>query len=164
MVGWGKCFSLKLRVQNVAVGPIDEKDSSSEPAVRDNCSFILVSPTPPMGHVPHADRGEEYAKVKPRTGGKHVDRNPAWRRAPPGRTLLVMPKGPRGERRPADVVGCTVNVARVATGEIGASRRAQPAKQKNGLAGAKIRADALPKGGRSTVEELAAGARWSDDS
>ena len=26
-----------------------------------------------------------------------------------------MPKGPRGERRPADVVGCAVKVARIAS-------------------------------------------------
>ena len=29
-----------------------------------------------------------------------------------------MPKGPRGERRPRDVVGCAVMVAKIATGEI----------------------------------------------
>ena len=29
-----------------------------------------------------------------------------------------MPRGPRGERRPADVVGCAVTVAKIATGEI----------------------------------------------
>ena len=29
-----------------------------------------------------------------------------------------MPKGPRGEKRPADVIGAAVMVAKVATGEI----------------------------------------------
>jgi hypothetical protein len=29
-----------------------------------------------------------------------------------------MPKGPRGERRPADVIGNAVHVMRIATGEI----------------------------------------------
>lgn len=28
-----------------------------------------------------------------------------------------MPKGPRGEKRPADVIGCAVKVMRIATGE-----------------------------------------------
>jgi hypothetical protein len=28
-----------------------------------------------------------------------------------------MPKGPRGERRPADVIGAAVKVMRIATGE-----------------------------------------------
>lgn len=29
-----------------------------------------------------------------------------------------MPRGPRGEYRPSDVVGCAVHVGRIATGEI----------------------------------------------
>ena len=29
-----------------------------------------------------------------------------------------MPRGPNGERRPADVVRCAVTVAKIATGEI----------------------------------------------
>ena len=29
-----------------------------------------------------------------------------------------MPKGPKGEKRPADVIGAAVMVARIATGEI----------------------------------------------
>jgi hypothetical protein len=29
-----------------------------------------------------------------------------------------MPKGPRGERRPSDVVGAAIKVAKIATGEI----------------------------------------------
>jgi len=29
-----------------------------------------------------------------------------------------MPKGPRGEKRPADVIGNAVKVAKIATGEI----------------------------------------------
>ncbi len=29
-----------------------------------------------------------------------------------------MAKGPRGQKRPTDVVGCAVHVARIATGEI----------------------------------------------
>lgn len=32
-----------------------------------------------------------------------------------------MPRGPKGERRPADVVGCAVHVAKIATGEKGES-------------------------------------------
>ena len=30
-----------------------------------------------------------------------------------------MPKGPKGQKRPADVIGTAVKVARIATGEIG---------------------------------------------
>ncbi len=29
-----------------------------------------------------------------------------------------MPKGPKGEKRPADVIGAAVKVAKIATGEI----------------------------------------------
>ena len=29
-----------------------------------------------------------------------------------------MPRGPKGEYRPADVIGCAVHVARIATGEV----------------------------------------------
>ena len=29
-----------------------------------------------------------------------------------------MPRGPQGQRRPADVVGCAVHVMKIATGEI----------------------------------------------
>jgi len=32
--------------------------------------------------------------------------------------LIDMPKGPRGERRPTDVIGNAVHVMRIATGEI----------------------------------------------
>lgn len=34
------------------------------------------------------------------------------------RTALIVPEGPRGEKYPADVVGCAVCVAKIATGEV----------------------------------------------
>ena len=49
-----------------------------------------------------------------------------------------MPKGPRGEKRPADVIGNAVKVMRIATGEeteeldpaqIGGGRTRQPGRQ-----------------------------------
>jgi hypothetical protein len=52
-------------------------------------------------------------------------------------TALVVPKGPRGERRPADVTGFAVNVAEVATGEFENTRYDQPNKVQAGLAGAR---------------------------
>ena len=46
---------------------------------------------------------------------------------------LAMPKGPRGEKRPADMVGAAVMVAKIATGELteelAAPRRRQCAQQ-----------------------------------
>ena len=75
-----------------------------------------------------------------------------------------MPKGPGGERRPADAIGCAVTVAKIATGEIEDTRLTQPAKRKSGLAGAKARADILSKEKRSEIAKLAAEARWANDS
>jgi len=34
----------------------------------------------------------------------------------------MMPRGPKGEKRPADVIGAAVMVGRIATGEIVAGR------------------------------------------
>jgi hypothetical protein len=56
-----------------------------------------------------------------------------------------MPRGPKGEKRPADVIGNAVNVMRIATGEAEDSR-ADPGKEyarKGGLKGGKARAAAL---------------------
>ena len=36
-----------------------------------------------------------------------------------------MPKGPRGEKRPGDVIGAAIMVAKIATGEVEA-RRSKP--------------------------------------
>ena len=33
-----------------------------------------------------------------------------------------MPKGPRGEKRPADVIGAAIMIGRIATGEVPLSR------------------------------------------
>jgi hypothetical protein len=39
----------------------------------------------------------------------------------------LMPRGPKGEKRPADVIGNAVHVMRIATGEIEDSKR-EPGK------------------------------------
>lgn len=71
-----------------------------------------------------------------------------------------MPKGPRGENRSADVIGCAINVARIATGEIEEHTREPSGKVRSGLAGAKARAESMSKEERSAVARKAAGARW----
>ena len=71
-----------------------------------------------------------------------------------------MPKGPRGERRPADVVGCAVHVAKTATGELQDATHKQPNKVKGGQAGGKARAERLTAAERSSVAKKAATARW----
>ena len=71
-----------------------------------------------------------------------------------------MPKGPQGQKRPADVIGCAVHVAKIATGEIEDTELKQPAKRKSGLAGAKARAATLGPKRRSEIASIAAKARW----
>ncbi len=73
-----------------------------------------------------------------------------------------MPQGPQGQRRPADVVGCAVHVARIATGEIEetAAKPRQPQKANGGRIGGKRRADALTPERRSEIAQAAARARW----
>lgn len=76
-----------------------------------------------------------------------------------------MPKGPRGEKRPADVIGTAVMVGRIATGEIsedfgttddGKDKAAVALGRKGGAA----RAANLSKKRRSEIARRAAKARW----
>lgn len=46
-----------------------------------------------------------------------------------------MPKGPKGQTRPADVVGCAVTVAKIATGEVEEGGYVAPGRRKSGSAG-----------------------------
>jgi hypothetical protein len=75
-----------------------------------------------------------------------------------------MPKGPRGERRPADVIGNAVHVMRIATGEITETVTApDPAKEhmrRGGLKGGKARAKALSPTKRKAIAKKAARERW----
>lgn len=71
-----------------------------------------------------------------------------------------MPKGPQGQKRPADVVGCAVHVAKIATGEIEETGHKHPAKVRGGKAGAKARAASLSPERRTEIAITAAAARW----
>ena len=71
-----------------------------------------------------------------------------------------MPRGPNGQKRPADVIGCAVAVARIATGEDEDTRLDQPAKRKSGKAGGKARAESLSRERRQEIARKAAGVRW----
>ena len=73
-----------------------------------------------------------------------------------------MPRGPRGEKRPADVIGNAVRVMQIATGEVEDDHR-DPAKQlarEGGLIGGPKRAAKLSKTRRSEIASQAARARW----
>ena len=74
-----------------------------------------------------------------------------------------MPKGPKGERRPADVIGCAVHVAKIAIGEIEDTKLKYPAKRNSELAGSKARAKSLSKSSRSDIAKKAASSRWSSN-
>jgi hypothetical protein len=74
-----------------------------------------------------------------------------------------MPTGPKGEKRPADVIGNAVKVMRIATGE---EAEAYTEDGKNAAAvslgrlGGKARAAALGKKRRSEIARHAARSRW----
>lgn len=74
-----------------------------------------------------------------------------------------MPKGPKGERRPADVVGCAVAVAKIATGEIEEETYAAPGRKKSGRAGAAARKKVLTAEQRRKIAKKAAAARWASN-
>jgi len=74
-----------------------------------------------------------------------------------------MPRGPRGERRPADVIGNAVTVMRIATGEQAEILQPKSGRTRSGRAGAKARAKALSKGERSEIARIAALARWKKE-
>ncbi len=75
-----------------------------------------------------------------------------------------MPKGPKGEKRPADVIGTAVMVAKIATGEIEektAGDDKDPAAVALGKKGGKARAKKLTPEQRSEIAKKAAAKRWS---
>ena len=72
-----------------------------------------------------------------------------------------MPKGPKGQKRPGDVIGTAIKVAKIATGEVEDETMAgKEYAQKGGLKGSKARAKTLTPKQRSNIARLAAHARW----
>lgn len=74
-----------------------------------------------------------------------------------------MPKGPKGQQRPADTVANAIRVAKIATGEIdedtgdsGKDRAAQALGRKGGAA----RRDKLSPERRKKIAQRAAAKRW----
>lgn len=75
-----------------------------------------------------------------------------------------MPKGPKGQKRPGDVVGAAVMVGKIATGEIEEPTEddgKNKAAQELGRLGGQARAKALTKKQRSEIARKAAAKRWS---
>jgi len=74
-----------------------------------------------------------------------------------------VPKGPKGEKRPADAIGAAIRVAKIATGEVedettedGKNKAAVELGRKGGAA----RAKKLSKNRRSEIARQAARKRW----
>jgi hypothetical protein len=75
-----------------------------------------------------------------------------------------MPKGPKGQKRPADVIGNAVKVMRIATGEeedFPSDDGKDKAAQSLGQRGGKARAKALTKKRRVEIAKGAAKRRWA---
>jgi len=70
-----------------------------------------------------------------------------------------MPRGPKGEKRPADVIGNAVHVMRIATGDAEDNPAPEHARR-GGLKGGRRRAAVLTAEQRSEIARAAAQARW----
>lgn len=74
-----------------------------------------------------------------------------------------MPKGPRGEKRPADAVGAAIMVAKIATGEVEDEREElTSAAAQLGRKGGKARAEKMSPERRAEIARKAAAKRWQD--
>jgi hypothetical protein len=73
-----------------------------------------------------------------------------------------MPKGPNGQKRPADAIGLAVMIGKIATGETEDEREgvASAAAQLGSLGGKK-RAENMTAERRAEIAKAAAAKRWS---
>ncbi len=75
-----------------------------------------------------------------------------------------MPRGPKGEKRPADVISNAVKVMRIATGEeaetLPADDGKDPAAKALGRKGGEARAKSMPPERRAEIAKKAAEKRW----
>jgi phage gp29-like protein len=73
-----------------------------------------------------------------------------------------MPKGPNGEKRPADAIGLAVMIGKIATGEIEDERATlSSAAAEMGRRGGQKRAESMTPERRSEIAKAAAAKRWS---
>jgi hypothetical protein len=76
-----------------------------------------------------------------------------------------MPRGPKGEKRPADVIGNAVHVMRIATGdaeEANADEGKNAAAVELGRMGGKARAAGMSAKRRKEIAKKAAARRWKE--
>jgi len=78
-----------------------------------------------------------------------------------------MPRGPKGEKRPADVIGAAIMVAKLATGEIEESPPKDdgkdPAAKALGAKGGRARAETMSPERRAEIAKAAAKKRWENN-
>ncbi len=74
-----------------------------------------------------------------------------------------MPRGPKGEKRPADVIGNAVHVMRIATGEVAdnATDLSKIHHSRGGKKGGAARARSLTPKQRKEIARKAAEMRWA---
>ena len=70
-----------------------------------------------------------------------------------------MPKGPQGQKRPADVIGNAVHVMKIATGEVEEDAK-NPDAMERGRKGGRSRASKLSARKRKQIAKIAAKTRW----
>jgi len=78
-----------------------------------------------------------------------------------------MPTGPKGQKRPTDVIGNAVKIAQIATGEVDDDVKddgKDPAAKALGAKGGKKRAANLSPERRKEIAKKAAEKRWNKDS
>ena len=69
-----------------------------------------------------------------------------------------MPKGPQGQKRPANAIGAAVMVAQIATGEVEDNKKS--GRVNSGKAGGAARSESLSSEQRSEIARKAAQKRW----
>lgn len=73
-----------------------------------------------------------------------------------------MPKGPQGQKRPADAIGLAVLIGKIATGEVEDNADESNAHHREGgKKGGAARAAALSPEERSAIARRAAQSRWA---
>lgn len=69
-----------------------------------------------------------------------------------------MPRGPQGQKRPADAAQCAYTVFQIAIGE--KEEEVPSGRRRSGVAGANARKESLSPMRRSEIAKKAAAARW----
>jgi hypothetical protein len=124
---------------------------STLPKWKDTAKSVMLTRAPPNSHLNIAHLAYEPRIVY------------AYRQAM-SQTRQGMPKGPKGQKRPADVIGNAIRVAKIATGEevedFGADDGKDKAAQSLGRRGGNARASSLSRNRRIEIARKAAASRW----